>query len=126
MATTVRPIAGIAYPFQKQGRGLPLAATGSQVYSSALRCLLQTDQRTRVMRPDLGTRLLQLIFENTGPILRNAITREIVNAAAVAIPQINIQHVDITESNTLVTVNVFFSVQGIQDQTGTIEFGRAA
>jgi len=126
MATTVRQIAGIAYPFQKLGQGLPLAATGSQEYASALRCLLSTDQRSRVMRPTLGTRLLRLIFENTGPILQAALTREIVNSVTTEIPQITIQHIDIQESDTLVTVNVYFAVQGIQDQTGTLEFGRTA
>lgn len=119
------PLAGVKYPYQKYGNGTPAAASGIEVYDSALRCLLRTFQRTRVMRPELGNIINQLVFEEEGPFLRSRITQTIVESVAESIPQITINFINITESDKLVNVWIGYSVQNSSSVVGPIQYGKA-
>lgn len=107
-------LAGIAYPFQTYGKGTPREASGTDVYAAAFYSLLRTNQRSRVMRPGLGTRVQHLIFETTGPFLKTRIAQEILQATANEIPNVNINFIGVEEKDTLVTVSIMYSINGIQ------------
>lgn len=118
------PLAGVYYPYVKYGNGIPAASSGIEVFDSALKCLLRTFQRSRVMRPTLGNIINQLIFENTGPFLQSRLTQTIVESVADAIPEMTINFVNIQEQDHLVSVWVGYSVQNVSYQVGPIEYGR--
>lgn len=117
-------IAGIQYPFVQYGQGLPLGATGSDFYASALIGLLRTNQRSRVMRPALGTRIQQLIFDTQGPLLKTLLTREILEAVNSELPEIQITAINIQDSNHITELSVSYVIQGVNGNTGTIAFNK--
>jgi phage baseplate assembly protein W len=124
MATTQQILAGISYPYRVEGQGEPAGAKGIDVVRSDLIVLIKTQQRTRVMRPTLGLNLLALVFETTGPLLQSQIIREIANGVATWLPIVKLNFIDVQETDKVVTVNVFYSVQGLAATTGIIPFGR--
>ena len=117
-------LAGLAYPYSKLGKGIPENAVGAAVYDSNLLCLLRTNQRSRVMRPALGVIINQLVFENTGPFLQSRIAQTIVEGVNEWIPGMIINFINIKESDTLVSVWVGYTVQGVSSVVGPIPFGR--
>lgn len=103
---------------------MPAQAKGSDVIRSTLIALLLTRKRSRVMRPDVGTNLLNFIFEIQGPVLRALIEKEITDSVRNQIPNINILNIAIRESGSAVLVNIVYSIFGVVDQTGEIELKR--
>jgi phage baseplate assembly protein W len=122
MARTV--IKGISWPFRKEGKGVPAQAVGIDVYRSALIALIKTPVRSRVMRPTLGTRILNYICEVNGPFLVDVIKREIAMSIADNLPQINIINIDVLNNDKVVEINIIYSVSGIVDQTGNISLNK--
>jgi phage baseplate assembly protein W len=123
MAATATVLAGIAFPFQTVGQGLPQAAFGINVINSALIVLINTKKRSRVMNPTVGTNLHKLIFEDLGPTTQSLMTRELASAIGSQLPmvQINaIQYQVIPSNPKVVRVNVQYTVQGIANQTGFV------
>lgn len=119
-------LAGISYPYRKEGKGIPKEAKGGDVIKSDLIALLKKSKRTSVMNPTLGVGIIDLIFENMGPALRAQITRDIAMNVAQFIPQVQIMDILISEDENmrLVTVEVIYGYQGVIDSTGALEFER--
>lgn len=119
-------LAGISYPFRKEGKGVPKEAKGGDVVKSDLIALLKKRKRTSVMNPTLGVGLMDLIFENMGPVLRAKITRDIAMNVAQFMPHVQIIDILISEDESLrlVSVEVIYSYQGVIDSTGALEFER--
>jgi phage baseplate assembly protein W len=116
-----RVIAGISWPFRRQGAGTPASAKGIEVVRSALIVLLRTPKRSRVFRPNLGLNLNVLLFEDTGPVMDSLLRREILQAIQNELPMISVLNIEINTLNKRVDINVSYSVMGIDDQTGFIE-----
>lgn len=112
---------GISYPFRVEGAGLPAKAIGRDVVKSALIMLLKTAKGVRVMRPTLGTNLQRLLFENVGPLLNPLIEREILTAVRDELPMVEITSININNDNHKVSVNIFYDIQGVADETGSVE-----
>jgi len=119
-------ISGISFPFRTEGGGLPARARGVEVYRSAIVLLVKTIRRSRVMRPTVGVSLLDQVFENEGPLLESLIIRELTNSISTQIPDITILQITFQETGKRIIVNIFYSVMGVEDKTGPIDFGRAA
>lgn len=121
-----RLLSGISFPFSKQGNGLPGSAKGTDCVRSDLIVLLQTPKRSRVMRPELGGSIYDIIFENEGPMMESMLTREIVTLVSSQMPMIQILGISIVDELNIVHVNISYMIQGIQDQTGPVSLQRAA
>lgn len=123
MASATNIISGIAFPYRLQNQGIPAAAQGVDVIRYAIIVLIRTKMRSRLMRPNTGMNLHQLLFEDQGPSLQSLITREILTQLATQLPQVSVQSISFdppTDKNYTVGVNVRYIVQGIMDQTGTV------
>lgn len=123
MALSPYLTAGIAFPFQNQGSGLPAAALGTDVYRYALILLLKTRKRSRVMNPSVGTNLNQLIFESIGAKTFSFIRREISVSISSQLPQVQIVSILINQdpvNQNTIQVNVQYNIQGVADQTGFV------
>jgi phage baseplate assembly protein W len=114
-------IYGISYPFRVEGAGLPAKAVGRDVIKSALITLLKTPKGSRVMRPTLGTNIHKLLFENVGPLLHPLIEREILTAIRDELPMVVVTGINMNDDNNKVTVNIFYQVQGVSEETGAVE-----
>lgn len=121
MAT--KDVAGIQYPFVQYGQGLPFGVKGPDVYASALFCLLRTNQRSRVMRPTLGTRIQKLIFDTNGPLLKNLITKEILETVGSELPEVLIVGLNIEDSDHSVDVSINYLIQGVEG-SGVVSFSK--
>jgi len=117
-----RLLAGVSWPFRIESQGLPAPAKGREVIRSALIILLKTNAGSRVRRPTLGTNLQRLLFETQGPILQSLIRREILTTVNDFLPQVTIDSILFDENENLLRVNIVYSIQGVQDETGFIEF----
>ena len=113
-------LAGISWPFRTGRRGLPEAARGSDVIRSTIIALLVTRKRSRVMRPDVGTNLLNFIFEVQGPVLVALIQKEVSDAIRDQIPNVRILDLPVIEDGNRIIMNVVYSINGVQDETGEI------
>lgn len=126
MANNTNVIAGISFPYRLQGQGLPAAAMGIEVIRSCIIVLIRTKTRARLMRPTVGMNLHQLLFEDQGQVLQSLITREILTQLSRQIPQVDVQTITFDppmDKNKTVGVNVTYIVQGVMDQTGTVDIG---
>ncbi len=117
-----RLLAGISWPFRIADQGLPAPAKGREVVRSALIVLLKTNAGSRVRRPTLGTNLQRLLFDSQGPILQSLVQREIITTVNDFLPQVVIEGIGFNEQGNKLLVNVVYSIQGVQDETGFIEF----
>lgn len=115
-------LAGVSFPFRLENNGVPAQAIGFDAIRSCLTLLLKTDKRSRVMKPALGVDLQRLMFEVQGPVLNALIREEISTAVAEFLPQVRIQDIVFRESGTKIYVNVRYTIQNVQDETGEIEF----
>lgn len=113
-------LAGISWPFRIEDNGLPAPAKGTEVVRSALVMLMRTQKRSRVMRPTLGTALNSVLFENQGPILSALVQRQIASAISDFLPQVRIIDITIKEIDSVLAVNVQYSVQNVRDETGFV------
>lgn len=111
-------IRGISWPFRIANNGLPAPAQGTDAIRSALVLLLKTPKGSRVMRPELGTNLNRLLFETQGPFLQALVRREILSAVSDFLPQVRISDIVIQEDGPVLRLNIFYVIQGVEDQTG--------
>lgn len=113
-------LAGINFPFQNVGNGIPQSAFGTTVVRSALIVLLRTKKRGRVMNSTVGTNLHLLIFEDQGPVQRSMIIREINSCVAAQLPMVQIKNIQFSDQDKVTQVNVQYMIQGVLDQTGFV------
>lgn len=114
-------LAGVSWPFRREGAGTPAPAKGIEVIRSALIVLLKTPKRSRVMRPTLGLNLNVLLFDDTGPVMDALIRREILQAVNNEFPMVSVLGIDIVTADKKVQVNITYSVMGIEEETGFVE-----
>jgi len=105
--------AGIGFPFRNKGKGIPEEVKGVDVVHAAFRALLHKRKRTSVMRPNVGLNIHNFVFEDTGPLLRAKIQRDIAVNTAEFVPQVNLIDISIYETEKTVVVDITYSVQGI-------------
>lgn len=109
----------ILFPFQKGDTGIPATVDNIDAVRSDLNLLLNTRKRERVMLPDYGLDLERLVFENTGPLLRAKAFRQVSDAIGNWEPRVRIQDLQITEEEYSVTIDLYYSVFGINDVAST-------
>jgi len=76
------------------------------------------------MRPEIGSKVLDFVFENTGPVLRARMDFEVRRAIAQSEPRATVLNVYTYEQivaggDTVVSVEVIYEVQGNLQQVST-------
>ena len=115
---------GIRFPLDHSPEGFFYKTkTILEQAKSNLRNLLLTSKGDRVMQPEFGSRLKELIFEQ-GPGLRDRIDEAIRDATSSWLPYINIIDIQVLETSDTNEVNVSleFSVSLEPDSFETITF----
>jgi phage baseplate assembly protein W len=70
-------------------------ATDTIMLESAAKLLLLTDYGERLMTPEFGTKIRQMIFSPSDAQLRDAVSQEINRAFSVNIPDLTVANVDV-------------------------------
>jgi len=92
---------GLKLPFNRGNSGLfPQTETTLEQAGSNIKNLLLTAEGERVMQPEFGSRLRELLFEQYTEELDERITEEIQKAISFWLPYITISKVDIIQDET--------------------------
>ena len=92
---------GLKLPFNRGRSGLfPQSETTLEQAGSNIKNLLLTAKGERVMQPDFGSRLRDLLFEQYTEDLEERIAEEIQEAISTWLPYIVISQVDVIQDET--------------------------
>ena len=105
---------GLKLPFNRDKSGLfGRTQTTLEQAGSNIKNLLLTSKGERVMQPDFGSRLRELLFEQYTEDLTERIKQEIQEAMSIWLPYIDIAKVDVIQNETNPTetkVDIDFSL----------------
>ena len=90
---------GAPYPIVRNPRGLLSTQGDVNQIKSDLLCLLLTNPGERIMLPEFGTPLRDLMFEPDDDIIINEARDMIINAITTWEPRINISAIDVFTEN---------------------------
>jgi phage baseplate assembly protein W len=85
---------GAPYPITKHARGFLHTQTGADLIRSDLLSLLLTNPGERVMLPEFGTPLIELIFEQNDAVVAEQAREMITNAIATWEPRIAVTAIE--------------------------------
>lgn len=110
-------IRGISFPFTVSTTSLPEKSEDDDVVADNILRILHTRLGERVMRPELGSKVLDFVFENVGPVLRARMDFEVRRAISQGEPRATVLNVYTYETivaggDTVVNVEVIYEVQG--------------
>jgi phage baseplate assembly protein W len=115
---------GVSLPFNGPGVFNKTYSTKAQIKSNVVNLLL-TNRGERIMNPNFGADIKDLLFEGMTDNLKTVIADRISTSFTTYIPQARIDNVDVIfseDTNTVnVTVNYTLNTSGTSDQV-TIEF----
>lgn len=109
---------GCPYPLTKTGHGYFFSQIGVNQIKSDLLILLLTNPKERVMHPDFGTPLRQLLFEPADAILTKRAKEIIIAALNKWEPRVSFKSINVTldaENNSLSVELVFRDPENIKD-----------
>lgn len=108
MAITKSVIKGIGFPFRKGSTGFPAVATDDNVVRDSIIRLLGTEKGERVMRPQLGVSIRQLLFEPNTPIMAELIREQVFTAIGTFEPRAILKDVVVTRTETEITILILY------------------
>ena len=115
---------GLKLPFNRDKSGLfGRTQTTLEQAGSNIKNLLLTAKGERVMQPDFGSRLRELLFEQYTEDLSSRIQSEIQEAISTWLPYINISNVNIIQSDenpNTTSVDIDFSLNYEPDRFESI------
>ena len=115
---------GLKLPFTRGRSGLfPQSETTLEQAGSNIKNLLLTAKGERVMQPDFGSRLRELLFEQYTEDLSSRIQSEIQEAISTWLPYINISSVNIIQSDedpNTTSVDIDFALNYEPDRFNSI------
>lgn len=94
-------IRGITFPFGRSVSSLPATSTDDDVIAQNIRRIILTPLGSRVMRPSIGSRVWDFVFESIGPVLKARIDDEVRRALAAGEPRVQVLAVDVYEQTQL-------------------------
>lgn len=93
MATTYR---GLSFPFRRDATSFPAQATDDDLLWESIVQLLTTGVGERVMRPDVGSQVLQMLFENDDETLGQMIVADVSTLLARYEPRVLVRSITVT------------------------------
>lgn len=109
---------GFAFPPQIDSQGkLALTGNDSEI-SQAIRVILETAPGERIMRPDFGCRIQELVFEPNSEETHAKAARYVREALNIWEPRINLEDIRVSadaQNMGLMLIEVFYTIKGDQD-----------
>lgn len=116
-------ITGIDFPFRRAGGKFPAVAEDDYAVKASIRQIIETSQGERPMRPNAGSRVMEMLFENNTQLLAARVQREVRRAVReqekrVSVVQVNVD-VDSSPNGNTVRVDVIYRLAGRLQSTST-------
>lgn len=111
---------GLSFPFRKESGEFPVRDYDQEVVRSNVIALFNLPLGSRVMRPELGTTVYDMVFDSTGALMEARLQRSIRSTLERGEPRAQVESISITTDNTKVICDIVYSVTGIIDQV-TVE-----
>lgn len=111
---------GIAFPVRASSTEFPASSSDADLVQASIAQLLMTQRGERVMRPDVGTVIYSLIFENEGELLAELIRDEVLNAIGRYEPRALILGVRVNRLEQEIEVDVDYALRST-GEPGTVQ-----
>lgn len=117
-------IRGIAFPFNKGATSFPAKSEDDVTVEDNIRRIVQTRRGERVMRPNVGSDVMNFVFDNAGPMMRAKISHEVRRAIAAGEPRVQVLNVVVGRQRNKLTqaleLVVVISYRFLGDESQTI------
>ena len=105
----------IAYPFRRGPNGqFPLVVEDADAIKDHIRALILTTRGERVMRPSLGTRSLDFVFENNNKALEDAIRYDLAQTLARYESRITVVSISVLPDREAITLVITYTINATQ------------
>jgi len=101
---------GIGFPFIENKK--VQEKTDAELIGDSIKQIVMTQKGERVFRPDFGTNIKVLLFENETEFLYNDIVNEIIVACNEYEPRAKVVDVVVNNSNDIIYADVFYEFNG--------------
>ncbi|MCP4536729.1 MAG: GPW/gp25 family protein, partial [Chloroflexi bacterium] len=110
---------GLAFPLQLNSRGEIALASGERDIEQAIRVILETEPGERVMRPEFGCRVHELVFAPHNAATEGLLIHYVEQALERWEPRVEVQEVDISTdggSGGALWVEIKYHVKATHDE----------
>lgn len=114
---------GLAWPMGVDHTGALQVTDGAQDLDRSISVVLSTAPGERVMRPQFGCRIWELLFEPVTPTLYGLMSQAVRDALAQWEPRITVDSVDVLQDNddhSLVRININYVVRATNDRRNLV------
>jgi phage baseplate assembly protein W len=114
---------GLAFPLQVNPQGGIALASGERDVEQAIRVILSTAPGERVMRPEFGCRIHELIFAPQDAATESLVVYYVEEALAQWEPRIDVQEVDVSTDpgrNGALLVEIKYRVKDTHDERSIV------
>jgi phage baseplate assembly protein W len=114
---------GLAWPMGVDHTGALRVTDGVQDLDRSICVVLSTAPGERVMRPQFGCRIWELLFEPVTPTLYGLMTQAVRDALAQWEPRITVEAVDVEQDNydhSMVRINISYVVRATNDRRNLV------
>ena len=96
-----REILGFAMPFREESGVIPAPAATDDSIRASIERIIHTRRGERPMRPDVGSRCWEFVYENVGTLAAGRLKAEIRGALASQEPRIRVLAIDVVSFDQL-------------------------
>lgn len=114
---------GLAFPLQVDPRGGLALARGEHDIEQAIRIILCTIPGERVMRPEFGCRIHELVFAPHNPATEGLVIHYVREALARWEPRVDVLEVDVStdpQQDGLLLVEIKYRIKDTHDERSII------
>ena len=111
---------GIAFPFHKGNVAFPDTVTDEELIRQSIIRIILSPQGERVMRPDFGSNVFDMVFDNNDDVFKLAMQRTVRSAIGQYEPRVIVVDVQVDrkvdQGESIVTVGYIIPALGTQAQ----------
>jgi phage baseplate assembly protein W len=114
---------GLAFPFQVNPRGEIALAKGERDIEQSIRIILETMPGERVMRPEFGCRIWELVFAPHDPTTEGLLIHYVEEALARWEPRIDLTEVRVSDDpihDGAVLVEINYMIKATHDERSIV------
>lgn len=101
---------GLKFPLSKNSSGIPAASTDEDLIQESLKQILMTVPGERVMRPQFGSNILGLVFENNTEILEHYLDLEIRSAISKFEPRVVMRNITVERKEEELIITIYYVI----------------
>ncbi len=114
---------GLAFPLQVNPRGEIALVGGERDIEQAIRIILETMPGERVMRPDFGCRIWELVFAPRDPTTEGLLIHYVEQALTRWEPRIEVNEVKVSDDpvqDGVVLIEIHYTIKATHDERSIV------